>query len=95
MKIQGLPVYRIVNQPGSALYIPLPRELWRECGSCDCEHCKGGVGFWDTLGVATTGILPRTWTLHAPELHLGKITVGQFVWGEKGAWKTVREEDRE
>jgi hypothetical protein len=47
------------------VHIRLPRELWREAGLCDCQHCKGAVGYWDTLAVDTTKN-GYAWTVHYP-----------------------------
>lgn len=55
---------RVVHRDNT-IFIPLPRELWRSCGRCDCSHCQGKEGFWDTIAVA---IGERySWTVHMPE----------------------------
>ena len=62
-----------VTRKGNAIFIPLPRELWRSAGRCDCKVCKGAEGFWDTLAVHAD---PRkrdrdyAWTVHYPELQV-------------------------
>jgi hypothetical protein len=79
VNIQGLPVYSIPQGNADARYIPLPRELWRSCGTCNCPHCNGGPAYWDTLAVmGESNGQARTWTVHAPELHKGHARVGQF-----------------
>lgn len=52
-----------------AIYVPLPREVWRSCGECHCPECQGREGFWDTLVVpgANDG-QPYTFTVHFPKL---------------------------
>ena len=63
--MNGQPVY--FHKDRDTLYVALPRELWRSAGPCDCAHCKGKEGFWDTVAVSPSKAY--TWTVHAPELH--------------------------
>jgi hypothetical protein len=63
----GTRVKRLLN----TILIPLPREAWRSAGNCNCSHCKGQEGFWDTLAVSTKADVrgaDYSWTVHAPEL---------------------------
>ena len=67
LKLNGIEVNRV----GVSIFVPLPRELSRTCGGCCCGKCDG-VGYWDTLAVATEpqGMgRDTTWTVHYPELH--------------------------
>jgi hypothetical protein len=62
---------RIIRFADGARFIPLPQELWRSAGRCDCSFCKGQEGFWDTLAVDEIG--ERTRTVHFPALqHLSE-----------------------
>jgi hypothetical protein len=63
MNMNGTKVKRLLN----TILIPLPREAWRSAGHCNCAHCKGNEGFWDTLAVSTKTD-DYAWTVHAPEL---------------------------
>ena len=60
-----------VTRVGNTILIPLPRDLWRSAGRCDCPYCKGQEGFWDTLAVSATPPIRHdsTWTVHAPAAH--------------------------
>lgn len=58
-----------VSRVNRTIFIPLPRELWKPCGNCQCGHCGGKEAFWDTLAVSTQDADRHTWTVHAPELH--------------------------
>jgi len=62
-----------VTRVGNTVFVPLPRALWRSCGRCDCAHCQGREGFWDTLALPAEATESRhddtTWTVHAPEYH--------------------------
>lgn len=70
----GLPVLN--GKQGENTFVALPRELWRAAGRCDCSHCKGGMGFWDTLAIPPDDKTDRngidrnsgTYTVHYPEL---------------------------
>lgn len=61
----------VTGRHGGAVFIRLPRELWRPCGPCNCSHCKGAIGYWDTLAVSAKA--PKradyAWTVHHPEIH--------------------------
>jgi hypothetical protein len=60
---------QIIARNDSAIYLRIPKELQQSAGPCDCSHCKGQEGFWDTLGVPlATGLvqLNAAWTLHWP-----------------------------
>jgi hypothetical protein len=69
--MNGLRVDRSEN--GSTIFVPLPRLAWRSCGPCDCPHCNGRDGFWDTVAIAATparkGASDTTWTVHRPGGH--------------------------
>lgn len=52
---------------GGLRFVQLSRELWRSCGRCDCPHCQGKEGFWDTLAIPAEG---TTYTCHFPDLFL-------------------------
>jgi hypothetical protein len=59
----------VIGRRGNTIFIRLPRELWRSCGVCRCDVCKGGEGYWDTLAVAAThepGRNDYAWTVHYP-----------------------------
>lgn len=76
----GLPVTRYSSKSSTneTIFIPLPREAWREIeGGCACEYCKvdgkSGQAYWDTLAVsAKPSKNDRTWTVHYPELQTRK-----------------------
>ena len=51
--------------PKATIFVALPRAAWAPCGVCICSHCKGRVGYWDTLAVSTRD--GTTWTVHRPE----------------------------
>lgn len=62
---------QVIKRTDSTIFMRLPRGLWRSCGTCRCDTCKGREGYWDTLAIAA---LPRkanepdtTWTVHMPE----------------------------
>ncbi len=61
------------SEDGETIWIPLPKNLWRSAGRCNCPYCKGEEGFWDTLAVPAKKdpdkLLPHTWNVHYPELH--------------------------
>jgi hypothetical protein len=59
----------IIARSETAIYLRIPKELQESAGSCDCSHCKGAEGFWDTLGVPLATDSSRNdtaWTLHWP-----------------------------
>jgi hypothetical protein len=57
----------IIARNDSAIYLRIPRELQQSAGSCDCSHCKGAEGFWDTLGVPLdVSQFDTAWTVHWP-----------------------------
>jgi hypothetical protein len=64
------------GKPGENTFVALPPELWRSAGRCDCDYCKGGEGFWDTLAIPPDDKLDRkgidrnsgTYTVHYPAL---------------------------
>jgi len=58
------PIYQA--RDSGVLYIPLPHLARHSAGRCDCAHCKGSEGFYDTLAVAPEQ--SWTWTVHMPEL---------------------------
>lgn len=63
-----------VLRRGNTVFIPLPVSLWKSCGPCHCDRCKGREGFWDTVAVAekpNRRQTDTTWTVHMPELHGG------------------------
>lgn len=69
VNMNGLPVYRV----GDAIFVPLPKPLWRESGfpgKCKCGKCDGS-GMWDTLAIAVEAKPHKdwTWNVHFPELH--------------------------
>lgn len=68
--MEALNGMQVIMRRGDCIFVRLPRELWRSCGRCDCSHCKGSEGFWDTLGVTTKPVARRndtTWVVHMPE----------------------------
>jgi len=62
------------SEDGSTIFIPLPRQMWRET-ECGCEFCRsvpGRKSYWDTLAVSTAmpaGAIDHAWTVHRPEQH--------------------------
>lgn len=68
LTLNGIQVYRV----GDSIFMPLPRELWRESGfpgRCSCGKCDGS-GMWDTLAIAAKPTKDdRTRTVHFPGLH--------------------------
>jgi hypothetical protein len=64
----SLTAMRVLAVAPDAVYVRLPRELQRECGGCDCEHCRknpaGAV--WDTL-VVPTKERTESYTVHMPD----------------------------
>ena len=63
---------RVVRR-NETIFIPLPREAWESCGQCDCSHCQGQEGYWDTLAVGVKrDENDTTWTVHAPEFQATK-----------------------
>lgn len=62
--LQGWRVKKITK---GVTFIALPKELWREAGTCNCSFCKGKLAFWDTL-VVPNEENTTTYTVHAPEL---------------------------
>ena len=59
-----------IHKVGNTLFIPLSREQWRSCGKCQCEHCQGKEGYWDTLALrAESKDGDHTWTVHMPKIH--------------------------
>lgn len=67
----------IIAQTKDAIYLRLPLELQRDCGGCDCRHCKlnPALAKWDTLVVPVRGPTRpgdayndwHTWTVHMPD----------------------------
>jgi hypothetical protein len=64
---------RVIRR-ANTIFVPLPQKAWRSAGICDCDHCKGSEGFWDTLAITENPELSKrkgwndtTWTVHAPE----------------------------
>jgi len=75
LNLNGLPVFH----RGDTTYIALPREAWRRVeGGCSCRFCSASAkiavpAYWDTLAVpAPNAVDGRTWTVHFPEIHIGK-----------------------
>lgn len=76
IKLNGLPVHRV----GETIFIPLPRELWRETGwgQCVCKECKANKAqksYWDTLAISATPVKKDSdtvWTVHYPSLQKGR-----------------------
>lgn len=63
-----------VARRAGTIFIPLPREAWVSCGLCQCSHCKGAEGFWDTIAVsAKDSARDYTWTVHAPEMQMRQL----------------------
>lgn len=63
--LNGLPV--IADTGTGWRFIPLPRHMWQSTHEpCDCPHCKGAVGYMDTLVVPSEG---TTLFIHFPEVH--------------------------
>lgn len=64
---------RRVKRVKDTIFVPLPRELWRECGPCACPVCKerkSEHSYWDTLAISANATgNDFTWTVHFPELH--------------------------
>ena len=46
-------------------FIRLPCEIWQSAGACSCPHCKGEIGFWDTLAIPDRG---TAYVVHFPDL---------------------------
>lgn len=73
--MNGISVTRVKD----TIFIPLPREQWREIeGGCACQYCSvdgkaATPAYWDTLAVSAKRDASRahdtTWTVHYPELH--------------------------
>lgn len=75
VNLNGIQVTRVKD----TVFIPLPRELWREIdGGCACEYCsKNGrahsPAYWDTLAVSANHRgSDFAWTVHFPKLHGGQ-----------------------
>jgi hypothetical protein len=51
-----------------AVYVRLPSLLQRDCGGCDCEHCKKNpdLAKWDTL-VVPLKLGGTSYTVHMPD----------------------------
>jgi hypothetical protein len=68
-RLRGIGVHRV----GTTILIPLPRELWRptDPDPCQCAHCRGATGYWDTLAVSANEPAKHapdlTWMPHAPQ----------------------------
>ena len=59
-----------IDRYEDTIFIPLPKEAWRSCGDCNCDRCRGGEGYWDTIAVSAKKKGYRyTWMVHRPELH--------------------------
>jgi hypothetical protein len=75
----GVTSMRVLAVTKEAVYVRLPRELQRDAGGCQCEHCKRNPALakWDTLVVPTHRGRPHdarpnyandhTWTVHMPD----------------------------
>jgi hypothetical protein len=90
--VNGMPV---LIRRGDTIFLRLPRDLWRSCGRCDCDSCKGTEGFWDTLAVAATAPADgsdHAWTVHYPEAtaHRDRIAAGEA----KRAAREARQQPR-
>jgi hypothetical protein len=63
--LNGLPI--LVDVETGWKFIPLPRHFWKSTHEpCNCPHCKGGVGYMDTLVIPDCG---TTLFIHFPEVH--------------------------
>lgn len=61
----------VMLRTDDAIFLRLPRELWRSCGPCICNNCKCAEGYWDTLAISTKkrpGTNDFSWTVHMPEV---------------------------
>ena len=73
--LRSLDVKRVTNSVGGGgtIFVRLPRSAWEVSGICHCDNCKGRIGFWDTMAIATkppTGHRADvTWLVHMPEGH--------------------------
>lgn len=61
-----------VTRKEKAIFVPLPREMWRSSGTtpCTCGKCFG-TGYYDTLAVSNEPLKrfsDTTWMVHYPEL---------------------------
>jgi len=80
----GLPITR----DGDAIFVPLPPDQWGGGTRCDCNHCKGRNGYWDTLAVAIeTGKrgVDSTYTVHHPILQRSGVYAAKWAAEEKEA----------
>lgn len=62
-------MFPVIYRTSTTIFMRLPEHLRRECGTCQCEHCKGAVGYWDTLAVAVKKPAEgcdSAWTVHMP-----------------------------
>lgn len=74
--MNGTRVYR----EGSTIFIPLPRDKWRDCDGCACIYCSADgkptrPAYWDTLAISNERDKRRidtAWYVHAPEYHGAK-----------------------
>ena len=81
--IRRAPGVDSIGPTKGVIFIPLPRELWRDDGwGCCCKFCSdtprvsGGPSYWDTLAISPRkpdrACADTVWTVHAPELHGAK-----------------------
>lgn len=69
----------VVTYVDSTIFVPLPRQLWREIdGGCVCAHCRargpGRVSYWDTMAIKSKPTdsgrsTDHTWMVHRPDQH--------------------------
>lgn len=65
------------NSP-DAVYVRLPKSLWKPAGICECNHCGGKESFWDTLCIPLNSShknYDEPHTVHWPELEQTGIGV--------------------
>ena len=71
MNMDGLSIARSLDD--STVFVALPRVAWRSLGKCECSHCNGREGFWDTLALAAArperGKSDTTFMVHRPGGH--------------------------
>ena len=73
--MNGQAIYR--SKQHGTIFIPIPPELAKPCGKCQCDYCKAKgpnyVSRWDTLAIPPAkdlkpGAWSHTWTVHFPQL---------------------------
>ena len=64
---------KVLGRRGNTLWVRLPSELQRPCGTCSCPYCKAHpaeVPMWDTLAIPIAppaSSQDTTWTVHLPD----------------------------